>query len=585
MKRLYRIIFLTGLIIAFFLVVDLNKNNADPAAASDSSHSSASKTVEIGKSGGTISLKTAEGYTLTLSIPQDAIAGTVQVKLMALSARIENAIANNLFPGISIEPLKLRLKEPASLKIQFPEKKKLPVEALLYSVAEKDFVLPLSDQKVESGTNTISGTFCIFRQYAAGIPSRKEMDDQIHKLKIFLDSEKLSTKSFTTKGAGIIPVSFNNRLDTGIGILTSILVWPPRSAAAAAGPAGNKKYDCHGWQDTYDEVGALMGWVQRYTLRGNEPAADDAEKRAKNAVERAVKSFLERNRPLNRCAEGYFRAALKYDYISYLTGLSKETSDALTKRVNEVLVECGVRLNFTIDNEGEKKRDSYYEEHGKLSGDITCHLDSQKAIFHSGNDTNWTGCEGRLEYEDDLEHKYNHAFGWTLTKSAAGRIEVTGSGHNYEKNVAPGLNDAQAATAFSDAMKAAAAKCAGEGVAATKCIETETAAALAAAAAAKNATGPKSELWIMVSLKFKPLITGRSCDTNPSNSPQCEDFEITEMPLTLNFSNQIDMPFKDGYRDGITVNNPKNGDTGHYYTTLHILKTDLSDQDDDPGCY
>lgn len=133
----------------------------------------ASSAKVIGIEGGTVSVQNHLGDTLTLDIPPLALAEGTSISVSPLQTPLPSPIAQNVYPGIILEPEGLRFSLPVKMKVTFHNVLTTPAAAMLFWRLDADHVLPLPNQSTTQ--NGIEGDIYHFSGDFAGVPSPQEL--------------------------------------------------------------------------------------------------------------------------------------------------------------------------------------------------------------------------------------------------------------------------------------------------------------------------------------------------------------------------------------------------------------------------
>jgi len=436
-----------------------------------------SKSEILDSSGGVISLSSREGYTISLTIPENTLKKPTEIIMTSVKTKLENPIQKNIFPGLRIEPENFLLNEGATLEIDFNQK--IPSSACVFVILQDDFIIPIAGQTVEAESGVISGKIYYFKNYAAGVPTEQEIVNQVKKARIqeggrskisqiehsnpFLSlhhSDRKNMRGVMSSGWGD---GEGGALGSGSGVFFQ-----------RKGPSGA----CFGWRGTYTTIQGLLTWSERLMALGNE-AADEAMRAAEEVLEQDIESFLNREVPANPCGN-YLKAAIKYAELAILLGLSNEKADAIQNRVEELLDQCTMRFSIEIENIARKESDEkeYINSYGSVIGHVPYSNFLKGDLAVEG--------EGTLSYDYKYRWRYQDAQNCVLTKNASGTIKVTiPHGYLYMKEAEAG----------------------------------------------------KHELWLNTHLAFQNDAKGTGCDTCREGNP-CQDFvddhkwsNILDLPL------------------------------------------------------
>ena len=247
----------------------------------------------IGKAGGTLTAYNTRGDRVSLEIPSKALAGDTAITLRTVGTPLSNPIAENIFPGVKIEPQGLMLREPAKLKVTFATSLADPNHSALFYLKRSDFALPIGNQT--PNRREIQGEIYHFSDYCGGQPSSAEALGQADK-------------------ANSLPSA-----------------------------------DPFNWQATYDVLSALLEWEDLFESMGMEEEAQTQKDRAKELLEQAISNFLNQPIPSDPCKD-YLQALLKYHEKAILFGLEEQKVQLLEARLTDALNQCSYRFELEYNH-------------------------------------------------------------------------------------------------------------------------------------------------------------------------------------------------------------------------------------------
>ncbi len=247
----------------------------------------------IDSTGGVISVANSRGDSIILTIPRYALWEPASITVTSVDTPPGNPIARNIFPGVSITPGGLKLLQPATLKVVLATTAADTGSAMLFSIRQSDFVLPVGGQVVTD--STLSGEIYHFSEFAGGEPTADEAGPQVD-------------------GAG------------------------------GMGPS-----DPYGWQDTYDCVGALLWWAEFYSRNGMTEEGQKCFDDAKEIAERDAMDFLSLPVPDDPCG-GYLTALLKFAELVMLV-VGGDLESQVQERVIEIVNRCNLRGEIEYDHD------------------------------------------------------------------------------------------------------------------------------------------------------------------------------------------------------------------------------------------
>ena len=337
----------------------------------------------IGESGGRIRFKDTYGCTILLVIPYGALDNGTTVTVTSLGQRFENQVASNIVPGITIEPTDLLLRYPALLEVHIPDAEKN--EVVLYCITDENLLMPLAEQSLIQGAGTIGGELYYFGRYAVGIPTEQEMISQIKNAKQIWNISSRSNSIHTYDSGDCPPGDY-------------------------------------GWQGMSTEVAGILYWGGRFSLLGNDAAAQEAQDLIENEVERSIESFLKQDLPKDLCG-AYARAAFQYYSSASLVGAA---TDDLQSLIDQLYNQCSARFQVVVDYEYNNPEPGEIEETSRY-GTVTCYIPYEE--FISSIDGATVKGDGQVEYSSDYSWEYNSGQGWKKTRkqNGSGTIACTGS--------------------------------------------------------------------------------------------------------------------------------------------------------------
>lgn len=325
---------------------------------------SVSVSKEIDSSGGFITLHDDRGFEVTLDIHRNALTEPTIITMTSLLFPTPDPIANNIVPGVIIEPKGLPLNEPARLKIALTKGAIGSDPACVYWVEQSDLVMPIANQQIDTENNYIEGEIYHFSTYSAGKPTEQEIINQVDRAK-----QEIGTN---TDSSGM---------------------------HAYNGPSGYK-----GWQGTYTNMNGFAEWAQMLQAFGNDAAAEKAIDGVKAALTQGIKDFLKVPVPDEPCG-WYFNELKKYaDPAMTLLDSSSQAHQDISNRLDEILNKCSYRFSLEIelidkvDTDTRKIQDIY-------GGNVNFYLP-----FY-GVDKEFGGIEG----EGNLTRTYHYA--WLYDKN------------------------------------------------------------------------------------------------------------------------------------------------------------------------
>ena len=352
-----------------------------------------SESSTIDSSGGTITVQDEQGYTIDLIIPCEALDNSTLITVTSTGSIIANPVNKNVFPGLTIEPEDLLLQQPATIRITFPSSVQNLEDICVFGIFNKDYVIPLAEQ--ELNTHSIEGKIYYFKKYAAGIPTEKEITQQVEKTK-----QRNMSKS--------------DRV---------YMAWSENTGSCP--PAG------YGWQGTRSTVSGLLHWSETLAIFGNEEAFNDAIDAAEQVINEDIESFLEMDIPENPCGR-YLNAAAQYMQASRLLDTDTGIADAIEHRVLDIMDQCAIRFSLDIDR--YIKKEGNEKEETSTHGTVKSHIPWDD--FSDGEGP--VEGEGVLTYSSNYEWLYNQAMNYKSTAHASGTIHVTCEGHTTVKDTSGG---------------------------------------------------------------------------------------------------------------------------------------------------
>ena len=282
----------------------------------------------ISTSGGTIWVRNDRGDEISLEIPPLAILGSELITLTTLAEPPENPIANNIFPGVTIEPEGLLLNSPAILRVTFAEPPANLDNGTLFLSVMPDYVLPAGEHVYTF--NSIEGEIYHFSTYSAGIATMNEVSSQIDKA--LLNAHSVGKPAFTT----------------GVN---------------------------YGWQITRANIMGLLHWADRSLFFGNNTQAKKAIDEAKKVVEEDAETFVDEViPPVNPCEDkDYLNALGKYWETLTLLGSEGSVMDKVDQQVKNVADQCTVRLTMDVDFSQTEQADDFLDTF-EYEGTVTIYM-------------------------------------------------------------------------------------------------------------------------------------------------------------------------------------------------------------------
>jgi hypothetical protein len=321
---------------------------------------------EIDSDGGVITLKDDRGFEVTLDIHEDALTEPTTITITPLLFPPRDPVANNIVPGVIIEPEGLQLNEPAQLKIALTKGAIGSDPACIYRVEQSDLVIPIGNQQVDTENNYIEGEIYHFSTYSAGKPTEQEIIDQVH------------------------------RAREEIGI----------TADSCGMHAYNGTSGYQGWQSTYTNLSGFLEWAQMLQAFGNDAAAEKAVDGAKSVLSQGIEDFLKLPVPDEPCG-WYFYELMKYLKQSMtLLDTGSQAYQDIYNRGEEILNKCSYRFSLeielidTIDTAVNKMED-------KGGGNVNFYLP-----FY-GVDKGF----GSIEGEGNLDYTHHDEWLWDKNKN------------------------------------------------------------------------------------------------------------------------------------------------------------------------
>lgn len=276
----------------------------------------------IDSSGGMVSASDGKGHTARLWFPSYAIAGQ-QTVILSFTSTNDTAFAQALTPRIQIEPAGLLLLEEATLNVTFDDESALKQGAMLYSIGDSAFRPPVDNMEAADGS--ISGGIYLLGDAAVSVPTMQEVSAQVGLL------ESLSAKA------------------------------KPRSIQQFDGAAPCIPVD-YGWQETFRDVGGLIGYAEESMFFGDDAAAAAATSKANETLNDRINDFLSMTPSGDQCAQ-YAIAAERYVSAGMRLGILDE-SHPLYEKYNDIADQCAIRFNIEIDDDVDGHR---------LYGIVQCH--------------------------------------------------------------------------------------------------------------------------------------------------------------------------------------------------------------------
>ena len=335
----------------------------------------------VDSTGGKITVVNTAGDSITLIIPPYNIWNPTAVTLTAFDTPPETPIARNILPGVSITPAGLKLSQPAVLKVKFMNTITEPGIAMLFSINQSDYVIPLGHLKLTD--NSIAGEIYHFSDYFAGEPSRGETDGQ---------------------------------------------------AAKCGGESGDGFTD---WNDTFTDVEGLLSWAEELMSMGDDEEAEKVTDRAKEILDQAAKKFLNLPVPDEPC--GWYKNQLVKFAEAVFSLIGGDLGNQFADRVQDIWNRCAIRGCIQCDY-----AISLYESSSPdwfITGDIPFHslntdflsvsgegtliqkIYSQTDCLLTGSGSNQVNLNGKVTADDqgylwldvDWTETWNTTNIWTMT--------------------------------------------------------------------------------------------------------------------------------------------------------------------------
>ena len=131
-------------------------------------------TAVIGIAGGTIRVVNHLGDVLTLTIPPLALDKDTPILASALRTPLPSPIANNIYPGVLLEPEGLLFSQPINITLSLHDTLNNPNMSLLFWLENSDLALPLANQTVTQ-KRAIAGQSYHFSTVIAAEPTPQEI--------------------------------------------------------------------------------------------------------------------------------------------------------------------------------------------------------------------------------------------------------------------------------------------------------------------------------------------------------------------------------------------------------------------------
>ncbi len=337
----------------------------------------------ISTGGGSLSVSNHRGDVITLEFPPLSLLESEVITLTTLTEKPGNPIADNIFPGVSIEPDGLILNAPAKLSVTLAEPPAKIDQCTIFWSIYDDYIIPIGSQ--EYLYDTIEGEIYHFSVYSAGKATQEEVSSQITKI-------------------------------ATIGI-------PFEKAAAHA--SSN-----YGWQGTYTTIHGLLHWAEISMMHGHDSAAEKASEEAKKVAEEDAETFVDEViPPVDPCKDKDYRHTLD-KYMTSLMMLDSEGSSAYNKvykQYEQIVDRCTVHATLDITYDQIITLEDGYDSF-EYQGTVTIYFpligledDEEFGIIKGG---------GTLLLKGSGQSK-------DCTWTKAGNIDVTASG-NLEAGNDPG---------------------------------------------------------------------------------------------------------------------------------------------------
>jgi hypothetical protein len=272
----------------------------------------------IDSTGGVIPVANSLGDSIILTIPPYALWEPTAITVTSVDTPPGNPIARNIFPGVSLTPAGLKLLQPATLKVVLATTAADTGSAMLFSIRQSDFVLPVGGQEVTD--STLSGEIYHFSEFAGGEPTPDE--------------------------AG-----------------------PQADGAGGMGPS-----DPYGWQDTYDCVDALLWWAEFYSRNGMTEEGQKCFDDAKETAENDATDFLDLPVPDDPCGD-YLTALFRFaELVNMVVG--GDLNARIGERVIEIVNRCALRGEIEYDHD-VTCTDADRNTHTRIVGRIPFYVNTQ----------------------------------------------------------------------------------------------------------------------------------------------------------------------------------------------------------------